>query len=56
MTGGLVKPDKELINKTEEHMKKSGVKLIDGYMDVPGHVFYFVLEADDNATFNIAVE
>ena len=54
--GGVVRPDKEFIKKTEESMKKAGVKLIDGYMDAPGHVFYFVLEADDNAALNIAVE
>ena len=54
--GGVVRPDKEFINKTEESMKKSGVKLIDGYMDAPGHVFYFVLEANDNTALNIAVE
>ena len=54
--GGNVKPDKEFIKKTEESMKRSGVKLIDGYMDAPGHVFYFVLEAADNAVLNIAVE
>lgn len=54
--GGSVKPDKEFIKKTEENMKKSGVNLIDGYMDAPGHVFYFVLEANDNTALNIAVE
>jgi hypothetical protein len=54
--GGKVKPDKEFIKKTEESMKKSGVKLIDGYMDAPGHVFYFVLETTDNTALNIAVE
>lgn len=54
--GGLVRPDKEFIKKTEESIKKSGVKLIDGYMDAPGHVFYFVLETDDNPSLNIAVE
>jgi hypothetical protein len=54
--GGVVRPDKEFIKKTEESMKKSGVKLIDGYMDAPGHVFYFVLETTDNTTLNIAVE
>ena len=37
-------------------MKKSGVKFVDGYMDAPGHVFYFVLETDDNAALNNAVE
>ena len=54
--GGIIKPDKEFIKKTEESMKKSGVKLIDGYMDAPGHVFYFVLDAVDNTALNIAVE
>jgi hypothetical protein len=54
--GGVVRPDKEFIKKTEESMKKSGVKLIDGYMDAPGHVFYFVLETTDNTALNIAVE
>src|SRR5512139_569269 len=54
--GGLVKPDKEFIKKTEESIKKSGLKLIDGYMDASGHVFYFVLETDDNTALNIAVE
>jgi hypothetical protein len=54
--GGAIRPDKEFIKKTEESMKKSGAKLIDGYMDAPNHVFYFVLETADNASLNIAVE
>ena len=54
--GGIVRPDREFIRKTEESIKKSGANLIEGYMDAPGHVFYFVLEAADNATINIAVE
>jgi len=54
--GGVVRPDKEFIRKTEESIRKSGVKLIDGYMDAPRHVFYFVLETDDNPALNIAVE
>jgi hypothetical protein len=54
--GGVVRPDKEFIKKTGESMKKSGVNLIDGYMDAPSHVFYFVLETTDNAALNIAVE
>jgi hypothetical protein len=37
-------------------MKKSGVKEIAGYMDAPGHVFYFVLKTDDNTALNNAVE
>ena len=54
--GGVIRPDRDFIKKTEESIKKSGVKLIDGYMDAPGHVFYFVIEAADNAALNIAVE
>ncbi len=54
--GGNVRPDKEFIKKTEESMKQSGVKLMDGYMDAPSHVFYFVLDAADNEALTIAVE
>ena len=54
--GGVIRPDREFIKKIEESIKKSGVKLIDGYMDAPGHVFYFVLETDDNTALNNAVE
>ena len=54
--GGVIRPDRDFIKKTEESIKKSGVKLIDGYMDAPGHVFYFVLETDDSAALNNAVE
>ncbi len=54
--GGNVRPDKQFIKKTEESIKKSGAKLLDAYMDAPGHVFYFVLEADDNAALTMAVE
>ena len=54
--GGQIRPDKEFIKKTEDSIKKSGVKFIDAYMDAPGHVFYFVLETDDSALLNNAVE
>jgi hypothetical protein len=54
--GGTVRPDKEFRAKVAESMKKSGVKEIAGYMDAPGHVFYFVLETDDNTALNNAVE
>ena len=54
--GGVVRPDKEFIRKTEESIRKSGVTLVDGYMDAPRHVFYFVLETDDTPALNIAVE
>ena len=54
--GGVVRPDKEFTAKIEESMKKSGVKEIAGYLDAPGHVYYFVLETDDNAALNNAIE
>ncbi len=53
---GVVRHDKEFSKKIEESMKKSGVKLVEGYMDAPSHVFYFVVEADDNKALNNAVE
>jgi hypothetical protein len=37
-------------------IKKSGVKEIAGFTDAPGHVYYFVLETDDNIALNNAVE
>jgi len=54
--GGNVRPDKGFAAKVEESMKKSGVNEIAGYTDAPGHVHYFVLEADDNKALNNAVE
>ncbi len=54
--GGNVRPDKEFATKLDEQIKKSGAKLIEGYIDAPGHEFYIVLEADDNAKLNSAVE
>jgi hypothetical protein len=54
--GGVVRPDKEFTAKIEENMKKSGVNEVAGYLDAPGHVYYFVIETDDNAALNNAVE
>ena len=54
--GGVVRPDKELMNKLELAMSDPGVKLIEGYLDGPNHVFYLIVEADDNTALNNAVE
>lgn len=54
--GGSIRPDKEFIRNVGESMEKSGANLIDGYMDAPRHVFYFIIEASDNAALNNAVE
>ncbi len=54
--GGVVRPNKEVIGKIEETMKSPGVKLEEGYLDGPRHVFYFVVETNDNVALNNAVE
>jgi hypothetical protein len=46
MSRGFSHPDKEWVMKVEEKAKNSGIRLIDGYLDGPGHHFYFVAEAD----------
>ena len=54
--GGKVHPDREFLMKIEEQSKAAGIKLIEGYIDGPGHQFYLVVEADDSAKLNSAIE
>lgn len=54
--GGLIRPDKQFFAKVDENITKSGVKLLEGYIDAPGHVFCFIVDANDNAALNNAVE
>lgn len=54
--GGVIRPDKQFTAKLDESMRKSGVKVVEGYLDAPGHVWYFVVESDDNTALNNAVE
>lgn len=54
--GGNVRPDKEFAKKLDGQIREAGVKLIEGYIDAPGHEFYFVIEADDIGKLNTAVE
>ena len=54
--GGVARPDKEFTSKVAGAMNSSGVKLVAGYLNAPGHVFYFVVEAIDNVALNNAVE
>jgi hypothetical protein len=54
--GGKVRPDKEFITRLEEQSKSSGVNIIEGYIDGPGHQFYLVIEAEDSAKLNVAIE
>lgn len=54
--GGTIRPDKQFMDKTVESVRKSGVKLVEGYLDGPSHVFYLIVEANDNTAINNAVE
>jgi len=54
--GGTVRPDKEFTAKLDKAMNKPGIKVVEGYLDGPGHVWYFIVETEDNTAFNNAVE
>jgi len=54
--GGMVRPDKEFSAKLEKNMKESKVKVVGGYLDAPGHTWYFIVETDSNIALNNAVE
>jgi hypothetical protein len=54
--GGLVRPDKDFFTKVVEHVERSGVTLTEMYTDAPGHVFFLVVDANDNEALNTAVE
>jgi hypothetical protein len=43
---GTVHPDKEFTDRVDAQTKASGVRLVEGYLDAPGHRQYFVVEAD----------
>jgi len=45
---GIQKPNKEMGHQLEEAVKRSGAKLIEIYLDAPGHTFYAILDADSN--------
>jgi hypothetical protein len=50
--GGIIRPDKEFTAKLDKSMKNSEVKVIEGYLDGPGHVWHFVVETDDNTALS----
>ena len=54
--GEKVHPDPNFMTKLAEQGKTSGVKIIEGYIDGPGHQFYLVVEADDSTKLNSAIE
>ena len=54
--GGLVRPDKDFLAKVVEHVESSGVTLTEIYLDAPGHVYFLIVDANDNEALNIALE
>jgi hypothetical protein len=54
--GGLLRPDKDFFTKVVEHVERSGVTLTEMYSDAPGHVFFLVVDANDNEALNSALE
>jgi uncharacterized protein with GYD domain len=54
--GGKVRPDPQFMAKLKEQIKSAGVKLVEAYIDGPGHQFYLVIEADDSTKLNKALE
>jgi hypothetical protein len=54
--GGIIRPDKEFTARLDKSMKKPGVKVVEGFLDGPGHAWYFILETDNNIALNNAVE
>ncbi len=54
--GGLVRPDKEFLKKVVDHVESSGVAVTEIYLDAPGHVYFLIMEADNNEALNNALE
>jgi len=54
--GGHVRPDKEFLKKLADQIKEAGVKFVGGFIDAPGHEFHLVIETDDSAKLNLAIE
>lgn len=54
--GGTVRPDKGFVMKLSKQIEESGVNLVEGYVDAPGHEFYFILETEDLSKLNTAIE
>lgn len=53
---GVVRPDKELGAKIEKAAKAAGAKLVDVYLDAPGHTFYLLVDAATNVQLWDATE
>ena len=54
--GGLVRRDEDFIAKVVEHVERSGITLAEAYTDAPGHVWFLLVDANDNEALNTALE
>ena len=43
---GKIHHEDDFSQSLDAQAKKSGLKIVEGYLDAPGHQFYFVAEAD----------
>ena len=51
-----MRPDLDFIANVVENVERSGVTLTEAYTDGPGHVWFLVVDANDNEALNIALE
>ncbi len=54
--GGPVRPDKDFLAKVVEHVENSDVSVTEIYLDAPGHVYFLIVDANDNEALNTALE
>ncbi len=43
---GKIHHDDNFMQNLDSQIKKAGLKVVEGYLDAPGHQFYFVVDAD----------
>ena len=46
----------DFLAKVVEHVESSGVALSEIYLDAPGHVYFLIVDANDNEALNNALE
>jgi uncharacterized protein DUF3303 len=44
---GKIHHEDDFMQTLDAQAKKSGLKIVEGYLDGPGHQFYFIAEADN---------
>ena len=54
--GGPVRPDKDFLAKVVDHIESSGVAATEICLDAPGHVYFLIVDANDNEALNNVLE